>query len=528
MVLAPFGFVYVLSMRRGSASLVLLLASACGSDALTGPEAPAAGTAGKTKPAAPLAPSEVTELGAVETVTAERPHLEEGARKAIADLSKPLADCLRDSLERDPTLVGQMAFTIQLGPRGAPTGLVTKTGSLSSIPSATCVAGVLGRVGVSIGDQGDTIRYAVELKGTYKEKTNPPPLPELERRTLAFDWMSPSDAVAPSAVKPIEAVDAAVVRCLLGSAVSGPAHSIWIALRISDDGSVMLDGAGSSVNVTEGEMCVRRKLEALRFPATRGAFAVAAMYKLLPVDAKPPTGDPPSRGGFGTGRIKVPKGKPPSVRFGETSVSGKLPPEVIQRIVRQSFGRFRLCYEDGLRKDPALAGKVTVTFVIAPDGSVSSSSATGDLPDTAVRSCVGRSFQGLSFPQPEGGGVVRVSYPLIFAPGEGGQASAPPQAPPVPMIDGKPFEKVDVSMLERALQRRGFVTRRLPGSDPTAPANEPVVVLFRDDAASFGVARVIDADKADAECSLSHGGKTLIVTRTDGSCEDVLARIVER
>ncbi len=517
-------------MRRGSAPVaLLLLASACGSDPGPGPLPPAGPASGAPAPES-LPPSELTALGVVETVTAGRPHLEVGARKAIADISKKLADCLRDSLERDPKLAGQMAFTIQLGPRGAPTGLVTKTGSLSSIPSATCLAGVLGRVGVSIGDEGDTIKYAIELKGTFKEKTSPPPLPELERRTLAFDWTSLSDVVAPSAVKPMEAADAAVARCLLGAETRGPLQSTWVVLRVLEDGHVMLDAAGSSISVTEAESCVRRKLEALRFPTTRGPFAIATMFRMLPAGTQPiPMGDPMGQGGFGKGKLGgSAKGKPPSVRVGATNISGSLPPEVVQRIVRQNFGRFRLCYEDGLRKDPALAGKVTVTFVIAADGSVSSAAASGDLPDTAVRSCVARSFNTLSFPRPEKGGVVKVSYPIIFSPGEGNEASSPPEAAPVPKIDGKPFEKVDVVALERVLQRRGFVTRRLPGSDPTAPANEPIVVLFRDDAASFGVARFVDAEKADAECSVSHGGKALIVTRTGASCEDVIGRIVER
>ena len=45
-------------------------------------------------------------------------------------------------------------------------------------------------------------------------------------------------------------------------------------------------------------------------------------------------------------------------------VNGKLRPEVVKRIVRQNFGRFRLCYENGLRTNPKLAGKVVVTFTI--------------------------------------------------------------------------------------------------------------------------------------------------------------------
>jgi len=102
--------------------------------------------------------------------------------------------------------------------------------------------------------------------------------------------------------------------------------------------------------------------------------------------------------------------------MGATSVSGRLPPEVIQRIVRQNFGRFRLCYENGLRNNPNLQGRVSVRFVISRDGTVSNVSGGGDIPDGSVVSCVTRAFYSLSFPQPEGG-IVRVSYPIVFTPG---------------------------------------------------------------------------------------------------------------
>mgnify|MGYP006314362019 FL=1 len=52
-------------------------------------------------------------------------------------------------------------------------------------------------------------------------------------------------------------------------------------------------------------------------------------------------------------------------------MNGRLPPEVIQRIVRQNFGRFRLCYENGLRNNPTLSGRVSVKFVIDRSGAVS-------------------------------------------------------------------------------------------------------------------------------------------------------------
>jgi Ca-activated chloride channel family protein len=119
--------------------------------------------------------------------------------------------------------------------------------------------------------------------------------------------------------------------------------------------------------------------------------------------------------------------------MGATTVTGSLPPEVIQRIVRQNYGRFRLCYENGLRNNPNLQGKVSVRFVIARDGSVTNvGNAGSDLPDASVVACVMQSYRGLSFPQPEGG-VVTVVYPILFEPG-GIQPMAPERAQPVNLI----------------------------------------------------------------------------------------------
>ena len=95
---------------------------------------------------------------------------------------------------------------------------------------------------------------------------------------------------------------------------------------------------------------------------------------------------------------------------------GGLDPAVIQRIVRQNFGRFRLCYEAGLRGNPGLTGRVSTKFVIARDGSVATSQlGDSDISDVNVSSCVVRSFSGLSFPSHEGA-VVQVTYPLVFTP----------------------------------------------------------------------------------------------------------------
>jgi Ca-activated chloride channel family protein len=130
--------------------------------------------------------------------------------------------------------------------------------------------------------------------------------------------------------------------------------------------------------------------------------------------------------GFGSGHGRLGgshKTSPPQVRMGATSVSGRLPPEVVQRIVRQNFGRFRLCYESGLRNSPNLAGRVSVRFLIGMDGAVSAvGNAGSDIADNSVVSCVVRSFWGLRFPAPEGG-VVTVVYPITFSPGDSSSSS---------------------------------------------------------------------------------------------------------
>lgn len=124
--------------------------------------------------------------------------------------------------------------------------------------------------------------------------------------------------------------------------------------------------------------------------------------------------------GFGSGHGRLGgshKTSAPRVRMGATTVSGRLPKEVIQRIVRQNFGRFRLCYEKGLGANPNLEGRVSVRFVINRDGSVSNVSNGGSsIPDATVVNCVVRAFYGLSFPKPEGG-IVTVVYPIMFSPG---------------------------------------------------------------------------------------------------------------
>jgi len=124
--------------------------------------------------------------------------------------------------------------------------------------------------------------------------------------------------------------------------------------------------------------------------------------------------------GFGNGHGRLGGARSNArLRQGATAVSGRLPPEVIQRIVRQSFGRTKRCFEAGLAKNPHLTGRVYTKFVIDASGEVSSAQSTSQttLADMSVVSCVVRVFRSLQFPSPEGG-VVTVVYPLIFTPAD--------------------------------------------------------------------------------------------------------------
>ncbi len=125
--------------------------------------------------------------------------------------------------------------------------------------------------------------------------------------------------------------------------------------------------------------------------------------------------------GSGAGRLGGSGGSSRAKVQGATATSSGsgLPPEVIQRIVRQKLGVIRLCYEKAMTKDPTLGGKVAVKFTIDATGAVSAAAAADTtIPDAEMVTCVVGAVRGLSFPQPENGGVMVVTYPFNFSPAD--------------------------------------------------------------------------------------------------------------
>lgn len=136
------------------------------------------------------------------------------------------------------------------------------------------------------------------------------------------------------------------------------------------------------------------------------------------------------RGGGGTGEGSIGLGntgligkgsggkKVPRVRQSKATVKGSLDKDIIRRIVRAHINEVRTCYDKGLSKDPALAGKVTVGFTIGSTGKVTASSVSSTtLSDKAVGTCIAGAAKRWKFPSPTGGGVVIVKYPFSLEPG---------------------------------------------------------------------------------------------------------------
>lgn len=121
-------------------------------------------------------------------------------------------------------------------------------------------------------------------------------------------------------------------------------------------------------------------------------------------------------GAIGTNHVSVTRATQVA-KMPDGSTAGRLPPEVIQGIVRARFSEFRACYEQGLARNSNLAGKISARFVIGLDGAVRHVTDGGsDIPDTTVRDCVLEKFKTFVFPKPEGG-IVTVVYPIMLAPG---------------------------------------------------------------------------------------------------------------
>lgn len=90
-------------------------------------------------------------------------------------------------------------------------------------------------------------------------------------------------------------------------------------------------------------------------------------------------------------------------------------------MTREKYREFRLCYPPALEASTTLDGVLTVSFVIAADGSVASAETVhSTLDHEEMETCVCERILRWRFPEPEGGVSVAVTHPFVFyVPGRG-------------------------------------------------------------------------------------------------------------
>lgn len=106
-------------------------------------------------------------------------------------------------------------------------------------------------------------------------------------------------------------------------------------------------------------------------------------------------------------------GSGPEIRLLEATTFGGLSKETIQRIVRTHRSRIRHCYEIALRESADVTGRVTVGFVIAPQGNVQSAETRANTTQSeALARCILGVVQRISFPQADG--ITACTYPFLL------------------------------------------------------------------------------------------------------------------
>lgn len=119
--------------------------------------------------------------------------------------------------------------------------------------------------------------------------------------------------------------------------------------------------------------------------------------------------------GSGTGYASS-RRRPPRVSLSRGPVAvaaGDAERKIIYRIVSVRKSQLRFCYSRELRKDPKLAATVSVAFVIAKDGRVSSARVSLSTGKPALDRCVLGVFRRMRFPALTD--PLSVRFPVVFS-----------------------------------------------------------------------------------------------------------------
>ena len=100
---------------------------------------------------------------------------------------------------------------------------------------------------------------------------------------------------------------------------------------------------------------------------------------------------------------------------GESSSLQERSQSAIQKVVSRQSRRLKRLYEEWLKRDPSLSGRLTIRFVILPSGSVANISVVKTTTEnTDFDAMVIRYIKRWRFPDAPGAGPVEVVYPFVF------------------------------------------------------------------------------------------------------------------
>ena len=119
--------------------------------------------------------------------------------------------------------------------------------------------------------------------------------------------------------------------------------------------------------------------------------------------------------GSGAGGFHKRESSVPHIRTGKADVRGSLSKEVIRRIIRRHINEVRFCYEQELNARPDLSGRIAVKFIVSPTGTVQTAAvASSSMGNAKVEQCIAKAVGRWTFPAPDGGGIVVVTYPFVL------------------------------------------------------------------------------------------------------------------
>ena len=253
--------------------------------------------------------------------------------------------------------------------------------------------------------QGDKKEDAARDKGD-EGKAGKPDSPKTDGRLAIVGNASQR---RPGKISAENAAVAGIIGVLAASAAPGPVSDVWNANAEGYD-AVAAMGALFGANIGDNagfNGLGMRGTGRHGGGTTDGAIGIDTLQT-----GELARGTPGSRSLSMRGReARVPQ----AIIGSGAEVKGSLSKEAIRRVIHRNLPQVRFCYEQGLNARPDMAGRIAIQFMISPSGVVQHSAvAQSTLGNPRVDQCVAAAVRRWTFPAPDGGGYVSVSYPFLF------------------------------------------------------------------------------------------------------------------